>query len=714
MINIRMLEQESTFCAAQPVWLRGMETEMNITCGFYSDAPKAENRAVLRIAAASEYRLYINGSFICFGPIRTAKGFHRMDAIDITALLVNELNHVAIEVWNPYINSFGLVKQPAFVQTELEVDGTILAWTDTNCGGFTAIRLWQRVQKVQRFSYQRPFAESYRLSPADNLWHLGDFSGHSIGEFSVTPLKKLLPRGLPAHHYPFTPADQVIATGRVSNAPPAKLVKDRSLANISENLQGFPEAELEQHLTDDAQHFRFTEEGNPEILPCLLEQNRYVVLDLGHEKSGFFCTHLECREPTVLWLLWDELLTEKKTVDFLRLDTAAVLRLELKPGVYPFQSFSVYSARYVQLVCTQGSILVHHVGIREYSYPPPLSNQSGTEDPVLDRIWHAALESFRQNSSDIFMDCPHRERAGWLCDSYFIGRVEHALTGKCTMEKLFLENFLLPERFDNLPKGMLPMCYPSDHPNGEYIPNWAMWYVLELGDYTRRSGDATLAARAKQRVYDLIRFFQTYLNEFGLLEKLESWVFVEWSKANDLVQDVNFPSNMLFAAMLEAAGTLYHDRNLMDQAEKIRKTVRNMAFDGTFFVDNALRMADGSLQMTGERTETCQYYAFYTGTATPETYPVLWQILSTQFGPHRAELGFWPEIYPANAFIGNYLRLELLVRHNLGPQMLEETKGYFTYMADRTGTLWEHTNTSASCNHGFASYFIWLLQQMHT
>ncbi|MFY8053526.1 MAG: hypothetical protein ACOVP2_12965, partial [Armatimonadaceae bacterium] len=35
---------------------------------------------------------------------------------------------------------------------------------------------------------------------------------------------------------------------------------------------------------------------------------------------------------------------------------------------------------------------------------------------------------------------------------------------------------------------------------------------------------------------------------------------------------------------------------------------------------------------------------------------------------------------------------------------LRESAAYFGYMAERTGTLWENTDSSASCNHGFASH----------
>ena len=75
------------------------------------------------------------------------------------------------------------------------------------------------------------------------------------------------------------------------------------------------------------------------------------------------------------------------------------------------------------------------------------------------------------------------------------------------VERAFLDNFLYPESFPHLPKGMLPMCYPGDQTDGNFIPNWAMWYVLQLEEYYARSGDRTLLDRAKERVLDLYRFF---------------------------------------------------------------------------------------------------------------------------------------------------------------------------------------------------------------
>ena len=69
-------------------------------------------------------------------------------------------------------------------------------------------------------------------------------------------------------------------------------------------------------------------------------------------------------------------------------------------------------------------------------------------------------------------------------------------------------------------------------------------------------------------------------------------MFVEWSKANDFVQDINFPSNMLYSSALYAAGELFGDKELTEKAEKLKITVRERSFDGEFFRDNEVYDAE--------------------------------------------------------------------------------------------------------------------------
>jgi hypothetical protein len=161
---------------------------------------------------------------------------------------------------------------------------------------------------------------------------------------------------------------------------------------------------------------------------------------------------------------------------------------------------------------------------------------------------------------------------------------------------------------------------------------------------------------------------------------------------------------MTYAEVLDTVSRLYDMPELAVQAAKVRETVRRQSWTGRWFCDNALRQKDGTLKLSGECTETCQYYAFFFKTATKELYPELWRTLVNDFGPQRKKTKLHPEIWPSNAFIGNYLRLECLSREGLTGRIRDEIVGYFMYMAERTGTLWEYDSTAASCNHGFASH----------
>jgi alpha-L-rhamnosidase len=161
---------------------------------------------------------------------------------------------------------------------------------------------------------------------------------------------------------------------------------------------------------------------------------------------------------------------------------------------------------------------------------------------------------------------------------------------------------------------------------------------------------------------------------------------------------------MLYAKSLEVAGHLYKIPDYLAHAEKIRERIRNQAMNGIFFVDHSVR-ENGQLELqTGNMTEVCQYYAFYFDVANHESDPELFQFLVENVSLDNKEAIQEVGLHPCNAFIGNYLRMEILSRHNLQKKLLPEIEEGFLTMANTTGTLWEHTKPTASCNHGFASH----------
>ncbi len=699
-----------TFKKALPVWECCTENEINRALVFTAQVTGNED-CTLAIAGSSAFLIFVNGEFVAYGPARAGHGYYRVDEYTLEKYLSQGDNTVEIRIIGYNVTSFQYVDLPAFLCAEIVRGGNVIAYTNAPSSGFVCRSFDERMTKVQRYSYQRLFVDTFKLN--DNYL---DYASRQELSVALTEKKNFICRDIPYGEYdPIYPASYM-DEGKVSYAETGSCFADRAVTLVGkEGYGGFLREEFEYFSNDVVGKMSFTPTGEykGDGKTVHLSSDSYVLGDMGRNHVGLFEFDLEVLSDAEFFIVFDEILVDGK-LDPFRFSTSNVLTCIAKPGKYKVVSAEPYGLRYFKLISKGGEVIVHSLKLNEVAFPASLiKTQFVSDDKVMKKIYDAAVLTFRNNTTDIYMDCPSRERAGWLCDSFFTSRVERILTGKSEVEKQFLANFIMPEKFTDVPEGMLPMCYPSNQHNGLFIPNWAMWYVMELREYLDRTGDTEFIAEAKDRMYALYNYFKGFENEFGLLEGLKSWVFVEWSKANSLVQDVSFASNMVYAKLLLCIGELYSDASLIEKANKIRETINSMAMtESGFYCDNAVRK-DGKLVLSGERTEVCQYYAFFFDCATPESHPWLWETMVRDFGYNRKETGLFPEIWPANAFIGNYLRLDLLNRYGLHDTLYDNIRGYFEYMADRTGTLWEHTDTQASCNHGFASHVIYWMKALN-
>ena len=691
------------FMIAKPIWAKGLTEEMNCTLGFYKKINSC-GKVNFKIATGGFYRLLINGKFTYYGPARGPHGFFRVD--EFTLDLPSGEVDIAFEVINHHASSYGIINNSAFFTAEIEQEGNILVATGSS-EDFDCFILTHRVKKIQRYSFQRPFAEGYKLNCGFADWSIGkDVQNAKKTDAEICEEKVYIERNI--RHHKFTPCnpETLVSRGRVEIKKPEKYYRHFSWTDAGKtDLQGYMPEEFEFSMSDEAQEFK-----NANVIDCnypapdsfSICENDFYIFSLIGERSGFISAKINCKKAGSLYITFDEILSDGD-VNSYRMDCCNVIRLDLSEGVHEFCSMEPYGFKYIKLTAKSGDFDISGLHLKEYICPELICNLYESDSKDLNCILEAAKQTFLQNSSDMFMDCPTRERAGWLCDSFFLGRSEFFFTGANKIEHNYLENYLLPESYLNVPTGMVPMCYPSDHSSNSFIPNWALWLIIELEEHKNRTNDIEFISRFEGKIKGILNWFKQYENKDGLLEKLPGWVFVEWSAANNFTQDINFPSNMLYAKALESAALLLDDESLKLKAETLKDIVRVRSFDGEYFVDNEL-IVDGVPTKTQNRTETCQYYAFFTGVATPETYPALWKTLLLEFGPERTKKGLHPDIHPSNAFIGNYLRLMLLDQNGLHTQLLDECKGYFLYMAERTGTLWEFISTEASCNHGFASY----------
>lgn len=683
------------FLKAIPVFMAG-EREFNRQLILRA---KAENLAgaVLSVAAADFYRLWVNGKFVAFGPARTTAGYARVDEIALGRYNKrNGENEIVIEVAGYACKSLSTVQQDSFAIAELRRGDEVLLATGKDFEGY---RSPYRVQKCERFSGQRHFGEVWDLTAKTPF----------VEEYRValcevkTPV--FLSRVAPYPTYERILTDKFSSMGRFTYRCPKDFRANRYSFAVDKAWGCYGEDEV-PHPYRFVQNGKMTHErgGN---LPLLLSAGQYVLFDMKKINVGFFEWSAKALEECEVVLAFSELCSPRKFA-FTNINMQPVIEYRIPEGrCVDTMSFEPYTARFAVLMVKKGALCLTSFAMRTFEHDRARLLPRKIKDKTLRKIYAAAERTFVHNALDLYTDCPSRERAGWLCDSYFTGRVEYFLTGKTDVEDAFLENYRLYRATGELPEGALPMCYPADiqeyEGKGKWIPQWNMWYVLEVCEYlTDRRPDVDKEL-FRPSVYGFLHLMAKYENADGLLQDLPSWNFVEWSTANEWVKNVNYPTNFLYAEVLDRAGCVFGDAELCARAARVRQKTAALSFDGELFIDNAVFDGNGTLKNTRNFSEAGQYYALLFG-GLDLTVP------QYQTWVQHAREGFAnfdltdQQFVEVNAFIGLYLRIWWLMESGERTLLEKNIKEFFSGMVASTGTLWEYKQKKGSFDHGFASF----------
>ena len=229
-----------TFEKALPVWKQGDTKVMNQTLDLIAQVDA--DRAVLRIAGSTLYEVFVNGAFCAFGPARAAHGYYRCDELALDQWLTGGTNEVLIRVCGYNVNAYSYLDQPSFVCAEIAGNGEVLAYTGAEDGGFAAYLYTDRIQKIQRYSFQRAFCEAYRL---------GATIGREPVELEVTESKQFICRDVPYGDYRRIRPKHVFARGKVTYSDKDEYYSRRYLEGRSDadvdgvRRKGYPAKDIE-------------------------------------------------------------------------------------------------------------------------------------------------------------------------------------------------------------------------------------------------------------------------------------------------------------------------------------------------------------------------------------------------------------------------------------------------------------------------------------
>ena len=676
------------------VWAEGQKNQMNRAFAFVLDLGKKQMGEIC-LSAASCYKVIADGKLMGFGPNRTAHGYARAAVYPFNA------QYITVEVQSHFVPNFCWVKREPFFACVLKTEsGKEYFAEDFNC-----FALSDRVQKVRRYSFQRGFCETY-INERDRtaLYFCKPQNAFPRVKTEKAELPHLLPSETlnPALSEIF--AEKVIDSGYCKTSPEIAVYVDRTETLIGTVIEGFKRSEWQDFSTDEISRITY-------LSGAKSGDYAYETLDFSRIVTGIVEVEIIGGNAGEVFFAFDEILSDEKlkTIKPFRGDTANVFKWTVKKaGVYNLSAFEPYAFRYANVITSAG--VKANVKVRAYENPEAGKMLFECDDKKIEQIMEAARHTFAHNAVDLLTDCPSRERAGWLSDSFFSSVAERVFTGDNKVERAFLQNYILADKSGH-PKGMIPRCYPADYYEEDaFIPNWSLWYILEIYKYFTQYGYDETVEKSRANVEGILNYFVDFENEFGVLEDLKGWIFVEWSAANnsDHINGINVPSNACYYASLLAAAKVYGIKGLKEKAEKVKDYLLKNAYVDGFFVDNLIRNEKGDIIPTENYTETCQYYMFFFKCADKHTHKELFDKMLNEYGKSDSSVsGGNPvkkQLTPSNMIYGVYMRLELLMREQKRVELLNECVRYFYDMTQKTGTLWENNTASASCDHGFASY----------
>jgi len=576
----------------------------------------------------------------------------------------------------------------------------VIAYSGKDFNGFLP---WFRLQETERLSTQRHFTEVWDYRECKELCDERHKADISVLSDTYAILDRTVP--YPAYHDVDLKKVQCYGLYEFDETRPYRTTR-YVWKIIPESWGIFNRDKLKYKPFEWVWRQKQTILQRDISLPVTLNKGEYAIFDFKQIEAGFLKTTMEALEESDVIIAFSEYY-QGEEFKFGKISGHYAMEYVLaKDDKRDMQSFEPYTFRYVILLVKEGRVRVDSLGVKTYMYDTGHVPALAYENEVQKGICQAAVRTFAHNAVDLYMDCPSRERAGWLCDSYFTAKAEWEMTGKTLVEDAFLENYRLFENDGSYPEGVLPDCYPSDArpEEGYFIPQWTMWYILEVAEYILERGHTDMAEDFRKTIYGLLEFYRCYENEDGLLERLPAWNFVEWSAANEWVMDVNYPTNFLYAGALDAVYRIYGDEQCKARCAEVQRKAIQQSFNGEYFYDHAIRDDNGVLKVQTDSSEACQYYAvLFAGIdINSEEYCQLKSLITDEFSPKRD--GARPEIVEVNAFIGAYLRIEVLLKMKEYRLVLDDIEGFFGHMAAYTGTLWEYREFRGSHDHGFASY----------
>lgn len=193
------------------------------------------------------------------------------------------------------------------------------------------------------------------------------------------------------------------------------------------------------------------------------------------------------------------------------------------------QSLERYGGQSYVVEADEG-VELHGLSVIERLYPVTGNARFACSDPLLEQISKVGRRSISLNSDDAYTDCPTREQRAWTGDSVVHQMVDLTTNGDWLLARHNVAMIAGSRR----PDGMLPMAVSGDAEEVDFtiIADWALHWVHSVWNLYRYVGDRSEIAELLHVVEGVLRWFDPFTDETGLLRDVFGWVIIDWSSVD--------------------------------------------------------------------------------------------------------------------------------------------------------------------------------------
>lgn len=490
-------------------------TESIIDYGVFNfrksvDLKEVPKEFIIHISADNRYRLFVNGTAVCFGPARADLEHWAFESIDIAPFLKPGRNLIAAEVWN-----FGELKPWAqfSIKTAFIIQGNSVKEEIVNTDNTWKV-IKNKAYSPAPASSKETSGQFVVVGPCDKVdaalypwnWETPGYDDHSW----------LTPRTLDAAHAHGVGTD--INWELTPRTIPLMEQKHQQFVTVRRTSgDQLPDGFL-------AGKTNWTIPANKKIT---------VLLDQQNLTTGYPELVVSKGKGTTIKLTYSESLFDSKGSKGNRNEIEGKSILGYSDYFLPdgnsdrmFRPLWFRTWRYLQMdIETQTDPLVITSFSSEFTAYPLKENAIFESDqPGLKKIWDVGWRTARLCANETYFDCPYYEQLQYIGDTRIQSFISMYVSGDDRLVRNALSDFNQSIFFEGLTRSR----YPSANP--QIIPPFSLYWVDMVNDYWTLRDDPVFVKGFLPGIESVLSWFTQRIDkETGMLGKLEYWNFVDWA-----------------------------------------------------------------------------------------------------------------------------------------------------------------------------------------